>query len=248
MLRACLVLLVLFFSASVAAQGLKIGISPDFPPVAFHQDGKLLGIEADNIHALEGLLAQKLEVVEMPFVELIPALNAKKIDVIMSGMSITPEREKLVTFVQPYLKVGQMAILHRDKIARFAQPWSIYREGVRIGVERGTTGAEFVERDLTDAKVVYYTNPDEAFQGLRTDEIDMYVHDAPTSWQLATSKEHSDLISLHHFLTEEYLAWAVHKDDEALADRLDSALGKLKRNGTLRYILNRWIPVTIEVK
>jgi ABC-type amino acid transport substrate-binding protein len=246
--RNLLLLLVLTMSAATSAQSLKVGIATNFPPVAYEQDGKVVGVEADNIRALGGLLAQKLEVVELPFVDLIPALRSGKIDIIMSGMSITAERQQQVTFTQPYLKAGQMAILHRDKIARFSQPWAIYAEGVRVGVEGGTTGAAFAKRELADAKIVFYESPEAAFQGLRSDQIDLFVHDAPTSWGLATSKTDGDLISLYSPLTEEHLAWAVRKDDAALAARLDSALRTLKRNGTLRYILNRWIPVTVTVQ
>jgi polar amino acid transport system substrate-binding protein len=48
-------------------------------------------------------------------------------------------------------------------------------------------------------------------------------------------------------LTQEQFAWAVRKDDARLADSLNVALRSMKGNGTLRYILNRWIPVTVEV-
>jgi polar amino acid transport system substrate-binding protein len=74
------------------------------------------------------------------------------------------------------------------------------------------------------------------------------VHDAPTSWQLATTSDNDDLISLYSPLTEEMLAWAVRNGDGALAAELNRALGLMKSNGTLRYILNRHIPVTVEVK
>ncbi len=146
------------------------------------------------------------------------------------------------------MRMGQMAIMHKDKVARFAQPWSVYREGVRIGVEPGTTGAAFAAEQLKDALVSFYENAEAAFQGLRKDEIDLYIHDAPTSWQLATAQKHNDLISLYSPLTDEELAWAVRQDDGALAAELNRALTLMKGNGTLRYILNRWIPVTVEVQ
>ena len=166
----------------------------------------------------------------------------------MSGLSVTAERSERVTFVDPFMQIGQMAIMHRDKVARFAQPWSVYREGVRIGVEPGTTGAEFVASKVTEAQVSFYADPAAAFVGLRNDEIDLYIHDAPTSWLLAATPDNRDLISLYHPLTEEQLAWAVRKDDERLAQTLNAALRTLKGNGALGYIRNRWIPVTIEVK
>jgi polar amino acid transport system substrate-binding protein len=114
-------------------------------------------------------------------------------------------------------------------------------------VEPGTTGADFAARELKEAKVTFYDDSAAAFAGLRRDEIDLYIHDAPTSWQLATSNENGDLISLYKPLTSEKLAWAVRKDDARLAARLNDALQLLKRNGTITYIFNRWIPVTVEV-
>jgi polar amino acid transport system substrate-binding protein len=179
---------------------------------------------------------------------LIPALQAGEVDVLMSGLSVTAGRSEQVQFTESYLRVGQMAIMHKTKVGRFSQPWSVYREGVRIGVEPGTTGAAFAERELNDALISFFPNPDAAFQALRNDVIDLYIHDAPTSWQLAIGMDNDDLISLYSPLTEEMLAWAVARDNDALAAELNRALGLMQRNGTLQYILNRWIPVTVEVK
>lgn len=235
-------------SAHALAAGLKVGVSGDYPPLVYKKDGLIVGIEADNVKAVGDVLGQTMTLVEMPFKELIPALQAGKIDVIMSGMSVTPERSELVTFTDPYMEIGQMAIISTDKVGQYAQPWSIYQKGVRIGVEPGTTGAAFAEKDLPDAEVSFFADSAAAFAGLRRDEIDLYIHDAPTSWQLATSTDNSDLISLYKPLTKEQLAWAVRKDDPALAEALNAALRTLKGNGTLRYIFNRWIPVTVEVR
>jgi polar amino acid transport system substrate-binding protein len=223
-------------------------MSADYPPLHFSQGGKLHGIEVDNVRTVSEILSRPMRIEVMPFDDLIPALEQGRIDVIMSGFSITAERSQRMRFADAYLRVGQMAIMHKSKVGRFSQPWAVYRDGVRIGVEPGTTGAAFAERELADAVVRFYPDPDTAFEGLRKDEIDLYIHDAPTSWQLANSMENDDLISLYAPLTEEMLAWAVRKDDAALAEDLNRALALMKSNGSLQYILNRWIPVTVEVR
>ena len=235
-------------STALAADALRVGMSADYPPLAFKQDGQFYGIEVDNAMAVGRMLGRRVELVQMPFDKLIPALIAGKVDVLMSGISVTAERSKQVLFTESYLRVGQMSIMHKDKVGRFSQPWSVYREGVRIGVEPGTTGESFAKRELKEAVIKRYANPDDAFNGLRNDEIDLYIHDAPTSWQLANGKENQDMISLYSPLTEEMLAWAVASDDEILAQDLNQSLAMMKANGTLQYILNRWIPVTIEVR
>ncbi len=240
--------LVLGSSLASAAQVLRVGLSADYPPLHFKEEGRVIGVEADNAKAVGEILGRRIELVELPFVQLIPALQQGKINVIMSGFSVTGERSQQVRFTDAYLRMGQMAIMHKSKVGRFAQPWAIYREGIRIGVEPGTTGASFAQRELKDAEIKYFADPDTAFAGLREDTIDLYIHDAPTSWQLAKTLENDDLISLYTPLTEEMLAWAVRSDDEELASELNRALGLMKSTGSLRYILNRWIPVTVEVR
>ncbi len=242
------VCLTAFTCSAMAAGALKVGMSADYPPLHFSEDGTLHGIEVDNVRTVSEILSRRMDIEVLPFDDLIPALEAGRIDIIMSGFSVTAERSQRVLFSDAYLRVGQMAIMHKSKVGRFSQPWAVYREGVRIGVEPGTTGAAFAARELTDAVVRNYPDPEAAFAGLRRDEIDLYVHDAPTSWQLANSMDNDDLISLYAPLTEEMLAWAVRKDDVALAQELNRALALMKSNGSLQYILNRWIPVTVEVR
>lgn len=245
--RFLLPALLTLFTASALAAGLKVGVSADDAPLAYKKDGVIVGIEADNAKAVGSILGQQMTLVDMPFDKLIPALQAGEIDVIMSGMSVTPERSEQVLFTDSYLEVGQMAIMTTDKVGHFAQPWAMYSPGVRVGVQRGTTGADYVASELKEAKVTFYDDTNAAFGGLRGNDIDLYIHDAPTSWQLATTSENSDLISLYKPLTHEKLAWAVRKDDARLAARLNDALQTLTRNGTITYIFNRWIPVTVEV-
>ena len=248
MIRSLLLATLLLLPLFAHAQVLKVGLSPDYPPLQYKQDGRIVGVEPDNARAVAKILGRELALFEYPFDELIPALEQGRIDVIMSGLSVTAERSQRVAFAEPYLQVGQMAILHRDRIGSFAQPWAIYNEGVRVGVEPGTTGAAFAERELTDAVVSYFANPTAAFAGLRADEIDLYIHDAPTAWQLANSMDTDDLISTYKPLTTEYLAWAVRNDDEQLLTDLSRALREMRSSGTLQYIINRWIPVQIQVQ
>jgi len=248
MLRTCLLAVLLILSAAVSADGLRVGVSADYPPVVYRDQGRIVGIEADNMRAVGKILNRDMTAVDMPFEKLIPALRAGDIDVIMSGLSITDARAGQVSFTDPFMEIGQMAIVHRDRVAEFAQPWSIYREGVRIGVEPGTTGAEFAAAELGEAQIVFLDDPAAAFAALRANSIDLYIHDAPTSWQLATTSDNNDLISLYTPLTNEQLAWAVRSDDNNLRLELNSALRTMKSSGTLRYILNRWIPVTVEVR
>ena len=248
MLRALLLLTLCTVGPFALADALRVGVSPDNPPLIYREDDRIVGLEADNIRAVGTILNRDMRIVEMPFGELIPALETGDVDIIMSGMRITEERARRVSFTRPYLEAGQMAIVHRDKVARFAQPWAVHREGIRIGVEPDSAGAAYAGKELAEARIEFFDSPDAAFEGLRDGQIDLFIHDAPTSWRLAVTDDNNDLISLYRPLTTELLAWAVRSDDERLAARLNSALDTMERGGTLRYIRNRWIPVTVEAR
>ena len=101
---------------------------------------------------------------------------------------------------------------------------------------------------MPQAVVSDHTSPEQAFAALRASDIDVFIHDAPTSWRIANSGKDSDLFSLYRLLTHEQLAWAVRKDDQALLQQLNKARNALERSGKLQAIQDFWIPVKVEVK
>lgn len=247
MIKLLLLSFLLVIAATTAqAQTLRVGVAPEQPPLVFRDGERIVGLEADNARAVGEITNRDVRLLAMPSAELIPALEQGRIDVIMSGMAVTPERAARVRFVEPYLQGGQMAIMQINRVSRLSQPWAIYREGIRVAVVTGSAGAAFARSDLTDATVLAYPGAPDAMAALSAGEVDLFLHDAATSWLLATEDAYADLISQNHLLTEEPLAWAVRRDDAALAAELSRALSMMRRNGTLDYIVDRWIPVRPE--
>jgi ABC-type amino acid transport substrate-binding protein len=245
-----LLLSLLFVGAGplMAAEPLRVAVSPDYKPLAFMQDGKLAGIEVDNAQAVAMVLGRELVFVEMKFDEFIPALEIGKVDVVMSGFSVTSERQTQVDYAEPFMEIGQMVIVRTDDVVRFSHPRALYTAGVRIGVEPGTTGEKYAIDHYPMAQLQNFPDSNYAFAALRAGATDAYIHDAPTSWALATSNENQDLFSLYRPLTQESLAWAVRKGNKVLQGQLNFALDELRANGHLRAIRNKWIPVTVEVR
>jgi ABC-type amino acid transport substrate-binding protein len=228
---------------------LLVGTTPNYPPIIFKQGGEIQGVEADLARRLALNLRLRLTFVELPWPRLLPSLLDGSVDVVMAGMSVTPERSALVSFTRPYLQVGQMALIRRQDVGRLAGQNAMAAPGRRIGVEEGSTGEKYVVTTFTAARVVRYRSPDEGVRALKAGDLDYLIHDAPTVWRLAGDPEHQEagLMGLYIPLTVEYLAFAVRKGDEALRSRLDSELSRLSERGELSVILRRWIPVQIEV-
>ncbi len=241
-----------FFNASVAnagdAKALLVGLNAEYRPLVYKEDGKLTGIEPATAKELGKLLNKTITFKEYPWAELIPALENGAIDVIMSGMSVTAERSQRINFTKPYLDIGQMAIIRKSDIGRLSQSRAMFKQGMRIGVESGTTGESYVKEYAGEAELKPYQNPEQGFEALQNKEIDFFVHDAPTSWNMAQGSDWPDLMALYTPLTKESLAWAVNKNNSALLDSLNAALLKLEAAGTLNQIQYHWIPVKIEIE
>jgi polar amino acid transport system substrate-binding protein len=227
---------------------LRVGVVPNYEPVIFKQGGEIRGIEADLAGLMAESLGRSVELVELSWFELIPALEASRIDIIMSGMSVTPARREQVLFTDPYMQVGQMALIRTVDLGRISDPLSLYRTREKIGFEHGTTGEDFVSTRLAWAQPMGFNSPDTGIAALRAGLIAAFIHDAPTVWRVAGSATERELMGLYQPLTEEYLAWAVRKDDSRLRDALNAQLSVLRANGDLQRVLDRWITVRVEVR
>ncbi len=246
--RALAVLALSLFATIGHADALRVALSPDYMPLAFRLDGELRGIEVDNAREVGKILGRPVEFVPMNSTAYIDALNSGKVDVVMGGYSVTPEREAQVDFARPFMQIGQMGIILAERAGQLAYPRALFQKGVKIAVEPGTTGQTYAEQSYPLAALRLYNSPDEAFDALRKREVDVYIHDAPTSWNLASSRENQDLLSLYRPLSREELAWAVKKGNSALLQQLNEALSELQANGRLMAIQNYYIPVTVQVR
>ncbi len=227
---------------------LRVGVSPTYAPVIFESDGEIVGIEADLAHIIGKALGRRIVFVRYPFPELLEALLRGEVDVVMSGLSVTPERAERVRFTEPYMQVGQLALIRSSDIARFGRSHLIRRIGARVGYERGTTGERFVATELTRSINFAFESVDSGIRSLRAGRIDFFVHDAPTVWRLAGDPTSRDLQGLYHPLTDEYLAWAVRPEDTKLLTLLNTTLAHWKRRGLIDTVVARWIPVRVTLR
>jgi polar amino acid transport system substrate-binding protein len=224
---------------------LLVGVTPDYPPVIFKKGDDIVGLEADMAHLLSGELGRPLRFVELKWEQQIPALLDGRVDIIMSGMSITKSRRIRTRFTDPYLKVGLAALTRRKELDTYPGTESVLKSDARIGVEKGTTGDVFVQQHCANARRTAYLHPADAALDVQRKRIDVFIHDAPAIHWLASEYE-ADLVVVPGTFSEEYLAWAVRRNDQALEQTVNDILQEWKKDGTLRRLVQRWLPTLTE--
>ena len=223
---------------------LRVGVSTNSPPLIFRQNDRVIGLEADFARALAQHLDKSLRFVELNWEDQIPALLENRIDIIMSGMSITALRGVRVAFTLSYFESGQMALIRRTDAARYGTGFFSLAASDAIGAIKDTTGEYFVESQFGSAKKRLYKNADAAVESLIDKDIDLFIHDAPMILYLASENETRGLTVLFALLTKEPLAWAVRKDNPNLLASANEFLKTLNETGKLNKMIKTWIPFT----
>ena len=226
---------------------LRVGISANAPPLAFKEGGKLQGLEVDFALQLGRFLNRNIQFKELKWDDQIPALEAGKIDVIMSGMTITKERSYRIAFSKPYLRSGQMLLVKTKKAGLYSSGiYSLMGTRPAIGTIHGTAGDMVITRTINRANITRYPTTAKAVRALEKDEIDVFVHDAPIVCYVAFRSKNNELAAIRQMASEEYLAWAVNRSNSVLMDQLNAFLAAQKTNGSLQKSIKYWIPFMVQ--
>jgi len=221
---------------------MRVGVSSDNAPLGFLASGIPVGIEVDLALELARRGGTRVTFEVMTGDLLLPALLDGRIDILMGGLLVTPQRVAQIAFTEPYMRVGQLVLVRERDLARLGQPASsIVSADVRVGVVRGTPGETFVLR-RAPGKIVRFDAVPGAVAALERGDIDYFLSDAATIWRLGADESirARRLYGLYEPLTEEYLAWAVRLRDTGLRERLSTLAVRMREDGTVGRIVSRW--------
>jgi len=216
------------------AQGAKyiVGTSADWPPFEW-VDGNTnyVGFDLDVMRAIAIEKGYEIEIIDMAWDSLIPALQSGKIDINAADLTITPDRAKVISYSDPYWASNFDAIVRADSGLNIITALSL---GHKVGVQRGTTQNDFadglVEAGVDVALNLYETN-DLAILDLLSGRIDTFIGDSPAAE--AFQKVNSDnLVNIGTIRTGEYAGFAVQKDDpKGILPLLNDGMAILQANG-----------------
>lgn len=223
------------------ADALRVGVCPEYPPLAFIRDDAPAGVEIDFARLLARTLGRPVVFHELKWDALFPALSDGRVDILMSGLSVTSIRRMRARFAQPYLQNGLLPLARIGNGDRFGSQEAIRRNASRIGVIPDTTADAFVRRAFPKAVRVPVKILSDVPVYLNGKMIDVFIDDAYAVLWLLTRNEAAFEVTSGP-LTEDELAWAVAMDNEALLTQVNDALQTWTANGQRDEILDRWIP------
>ena len=239
----CALFLVGGVSLSLAQEKVIVnGIDANFPPFAFvDKTGKPDGFDIAVVDWIAKEYGFKVEHKPMDWDGIVPSLVAKKIDMVASGMSITEARKEQVNFSLPYWKIAQVLVAKGDSDMT---PEKAMRDGNKIGVQRGTTEAKWIEENLIKKEgkkfeLVYYDSAPLAIEDIINGRIVAAAMDDAPAKDAASKKKNVKIVGTFGMPDEEY-GYAFRKEDTELLNKFNEGLKKIMASPTWAELLKKY--------
>ena len=227
-----------------AAEGgtLVMATNAEFPPYEYHEGNVIVGIDAEIAAAIAEKLGMELQIEDMAFDSLIPAIQSNKADMVLAGMTVTEDRLENVNFSDSYATGVQVVIVKEDSDIKSVD--DLFADGANhsIGVQTATTGDIYCTGDIEDAglgTVERYNKGADAIQALLAGKIDCVVIDSQPAKEFVEANEGLTILDTE-YAVEDY-AIALNKDNTELLDKVNAALKELTDDGTIQSILDKYI-------
>lgn len=214
---------------------LIMATNAEFPPYEFHDGDKIVGIDAEIAEAIAKEMGMELEIEDISFDSIIPAIQSGKADFGAAGMTVTDERKENVDFSDSYATATQVIIVKEGSDITGVDSLT----DKTIGVQQGTTGDIYATGDYGDDHVERYNKGFEAVQALMQDKVDAVIIDGEPAKVFASENE--GLQILDEAYTQEEYAIAIKKGNTELVDGVNAALKTLKESGELQKIVDKYI-------
>lgn len=220
---------------------LRVGLSGNQPPLNMkNKRGEIIGLEVDLIEALAGSMGLEVRLVAMPFADLLSALEKGDVDLVISGMTITPDRNARVAFVGPYVISGKSLLTKSKTIANVESTAALDLPKRTYAALRGSTSQAFVETVLPRAKLVATADYDIAVQMVIDDEVDALVADYPICSLSVLRHPTAGLSMLVTPFTVEPLGIALPADDHLFVNLVENYMSTLDGTGLLTQLKAKW--------
>jgi arginine/ornithine transport system substrate-binding protein len=226
-------------AASAQNKDLKVAIDPNYEPFTFKTaDGKFTGFDVDIASALCEQMKRKCVFVEQGWDAMVPGLQAKKYDVIISSLSVTEDRLKLIDFSDKYYNTPSRVVLKKG--LRYDGPPSL--NGKKIGVLKASTQEKFALGELKPAgvEVISYETTEKVYADIKAGRLDGTVADfVEVNGGFLSKPDGKDYtLAGPELYIQKYFGIGIgvglRKGDEALKTELNAAIKAIRANGAYK--------------
>ncbi|ETF10043.1 MULTISPECIES: ABC transporter substrate-binding protein [Pseudomonas] len=235
----------LAFSAGAMAETLKMGIEAAYPPFNNKDaSGQVVGFDKEIGDALCAKMKAECSVVTSDWDGIIPALNAKKFDFLISSLSITEERKGAVDFTDPYYS-NKLQFIAPKNVDFKTDKDSL--KGKTIGTQRATLAGTWLEDTYgDDIKVSLYDTQENAYLDLTSGRVDAILADKYANYDwLKTDAGKNYEFKGDPVVESDKIGIAVRKGDNELRNKLNAALKEIVADGTYKKINDKYFPFSI---
>jgi len=225
----------------LAKKELVVGTAADMPPLNMTlKDGKIVGLEVDIATLMAASIEVKLTLKPMSFNALLPALEAGQVDLILSGMTMTPLRNTQVAFAGPYFGSGKSVLIKQENVASLQNTEMMNNPDMTVAALKGSTSQRFVERFAPKAKLVVTDNYDQAIAMVLDDKVRAMVADFPICHVAVSRYQDEGLTTLKSPLNYEPLGIALSPTDPLFLNWVQNFVTVLLNSGDLSVLQRKW--------
>lgn len=241
-----LVLVAVFVLAAFAGCGAKeetkklvMATNASFPPYEYIEGGEIVGIDAEIAEKIAEKLGRELEIIDTEFGSIVGGVQTGKFDIGMAGMTVNEERLQSVNFSESYA-IGVQSIIVKADSAYKTLDDLLDDTAAKIGVQQDTTGDIYSTDDFGEDRVVRYKTGNDAVQALVSGKVSAVIIDNEPAKSYVAANEGLTIQDSPY--TEENYAIAIAKENTELLDQINAALAELTADGTIRGIIDKYIP------
>lgn len=217
---------------------LTVGSDIPFPPFELREGGELTGFDVDLVEAMAERLELQVEWIDTSFDTIFTQLAGGRYDMVASATTITPERERQVSFTEPYY-LAQQALTVNPNETPDIQAVDDLASGDSVAVQRGTTGESWARENLPEGvQVRSFPEAPDTYTALEGGNVTAVIFDEPSA--VAEAAERENLETVETIDTGERYGFPVNPRNDELLDALNGALEEIKSDGTYNEIYDRY--------
>lgn len=220
---------------------LTVGSDIPFPPFEFREGGELTGFDVELVEEIASRVGLEVEWVPTAFDTIFTQLATGRFDMIASATTITPEREELINFTEPYYRAQQALIVNSEQTPDI-QSTADVGDGDVVAVQRGTTGEAWARENLEPqgAEIRSFPQAPDTYIALEAANVTAVIFDEPSAVEEAANRGALEVVEAID--TGEDYGLGVNPENEALLDAVNQALAEMIEDGTYQEIYDQWFP------